>query len=285
MKKPVNSLHTITLFLILLVSAFPASAQKPEWSQPFQPFRIAGNLYYVGSYDIACYLITTPQGNILINTGLDTTVPMIRSHVEELGFRFADIKILLSSQAHFDHVGGMARVKKMTGAQVMIDEKDSMVMEDGGNSDFLFGGKGTLFTPVKVDRSLHDGDIIALGGMKITFLHHPGHTKGSSSYLVDVRDEQRTYKVLIANMPTILEETNLAGMATYPEVAKDYAFTLNSLKHLHFDIWLCAHASQCYLHEKYKEGSGYHPEAFMDYKAYNDEIADLQKEYINKLKK
>ena len=278
----------IALFVVLvLMMSFAAKAQKKEWSQPYEPFRIAGNLYYVGTYDLACYLITTPRGHILINQALDSTVPMIRAHVEQLGFKFTDIKILLSSQAHFDHVGGMARVQKLTGAKVMIDEQDAQVMADGGNSDFLFGGKGegSLFQPAHVDRKLHDGDVIKLGNTTLNFLHHPGHTKGSSSYLLDVMDDKRTYRVLIANMPTVLDETNLAGMPTYPGVGKDYAYTLNSLKKLKFDLWVCAHASQFNLHKNRKPGDGYKPQLFMDRKAYDDELAALQGDFEQKLKK
>ena len=124
---------------------------QESWIKEYKPFRIAGNLYYVGSYDLACYLITTPQGHILINTGVAESATMIRSHVESLGFRFSDIRILLATHAHYDHVGAMAAVKKITGAQMMINEKDAQVMADGGNSDYLFGGKGNLFTPVKPD--------------------------------------------------------------------------------------------------------------------------------------
>lgn len=258
---------------------------KAEWSNPYTPFRIAGNLYYVGTYDMACYLITTPQGHILINQGLEQSVPMIQQHVEALGFKFSDIRILLISQAHYDHVGGLAAIQKLTGAKVMIDEGDAGVIEDGGRSDYLFGHLGMSFDPVKVDRILHDHDIIQLGDMKVEILHHPGHTKGSCSYLFTVKDEQRSYKVLIANMPTILDDAKLPSMPSYPNVGKDFAYTLNSLKHLKFDIWLAAHASQFNLHEKHQPGDDYNPKAFMDRKPYDDEIADLYKSYLKKLHK
>ena len=281
LKKHLSLLLFITAFLFSAKSSF---AQKPEWSKPYKPFRIAGNLYYVGTYDLACYLITTPKGHMLINCALESTVPAIRQHVEELGFKFTDIKILLSSQAHFDHVGGMAGIQKLTKAKVMIDEADAQVMEDGGNSDYLFGGKGigSMFKPVHVDRRLKDKDLITLGGMNITFLHHPGHTKGASSYSFVVRDNKRSYKVLIANMPTILDSTT-AGMPSYPSVATDFAYTLKSLKEQHFDLWLCAHASQFDLHEKRKEDDGYNPKIFMDRKDYDEEVADLYHEYLKKL--
>src|SRR5882757_3835115 len=182
---------TTLLVASLSLLNFCATAQKlipppmvqESWSRDYEPFRIAGNLYYVGTYDLASYLITTPQGHILINTGLAESAALIRAHVEKLGFKFTDIKILLATHAHYDHVGAMAAVKKMTGAKLMIEEKDAPVMADGGNSDYVFGGKGSTFLPVKADRLLHDHDTVTLGGMHLLVLHHPGHTKGACSFL------------------------------------------------------------------------------------------------------
>jgi metallo-beta-lactamase class B len=269
----------------------PACAQKlvipsntdKEWSQDYQPFRIAGNLYYVGTYELAAYLIATPQGHILINTGLDDSAPLIRKHLEALGFKFSDIKILLATHAHFDHVGAIAAIKKQTGAKILINEKDAAVLADGGNSDYALGGKGSTFRPVKADRLLHDHDTIKLGGMEIVMLHHPGHTQGANSFLFDVKDDQHTYRVLIANMPSVLEETNLAGMPGYPEVAKDYAYTLNAMKGLQFNLWLSSHAGQFGLHKKHKPGDAYNPEAFNDRAGYDAAIDALQKAYLKKL--
>lgn len=274
----------------LLLISFFLTAQKrikpsvnEEWTRDYNPFRIAGNLYYVGTYDLACYLISTPKGHILINTGVDGSAPMIRAHVEKLGFKFSDIRILLATHAHFDHVGGMAEVKRLTGAKMMISERDAPVLADGGNSDYALGGRGSMFEPVKADRLLHDQDTVSLGGMRIAVLLHPGHTKGACSFLFDVQDERRSYRVLIANMPSILSETKLSGMPGYPNVAKDYAYTLKALKSLKFDIWLSSHASQFGLHTKHKPGDGYNPEAFFDRKGYDEMVGDLEKAYLKKL--
>ncbi len=279
------------LFLaIFCVRGFSLSAQQittstvPEsWTKDYIPFRIAGNLYYVGTDDLACYLIATPQGHILINTGISTSVPLIRSHIEALGFRFSDIKILLTTQAHYDHVGGMAEIKKLTGAGMFIEEKDAPVLADGGNSDFALGGHGAMFTPLRADRLLHDRDTVTLGNMQILVLHHPGHTKGSSSFLFDVKDEHRVYRALIANMPSILSQTRLAGMPGYSDVGKDYAYTLDTLKKLQFDIWLSSHAGQFGLHEKHKPGDVYNPAAFIDRSGYDKALDELQKDYDKRL--
>lgn len=259
----------------------PLPMNNKDWTAPAEPFRMAGNLYYVGTYDLGCYLIATPQGHILINTGLAESVPMIRNNIEQLGFKFSDIKILLTTQAHFDHVAGMADIKKQTGAKMMVDAKDAKVLADGGNSDYYMGGKGPLFLPVKADKLLKDHDTISLGGTQVVLLHHPGHTQGSCSYLVTVKDEKKNYTVLIANIPTILPGTKMTGMPGYPDVSKDFAYTLDAMKKLQFDLWVASHASQFNLNEKRKKGDPYNPEAFADRALYDktmeERTADYQK--------
>ena len=288
----VKKIKKIVLLISLLCLGLGVSAQKvvqpantnPDWSKPYPPFRIAGNLYYVGTYDLGCYLIVTPQGNILINTGLAGSAPMIKANIEALGFKFADIKILLTTQAHFDHMGAMAAIKKMTGAKMMVDEGDAGIVTDGGRSDYSTGGKESTYAPVQIDRLLHNGDIVKLGDMQLVMLHHPGHTKGSCSYLFDVRDSKRSYKVLIANMPTIVTNKNFSDITSYPNIEKDYAYTLSAMKKISFDIWLASHASQFDLQGKHKPGAAYNPAAFMDRKGYDEEINDLQDQFLKKVK-
>ena len=281
----------VALLTGLAFVAFPASAQKPaprisiqeNWIRDYTPFRIAGNLYYVGSEELACYLITTPAGNILINTGAPGSDTLIRRHIEALGFRFTDVRILLTNQAHLDHVGGMAAIKKMTGARVMIDKGDANVVADGGSSDFIFGGQGRLFEPVGIDRVLHDLDTVRLGGMEILVLHHPGHTKGSCSFLFTVKDASRSYRVLVANIPTILDQTTFPHMVTYPAVMKDYAYTLDTMPRLQFDIWLAAHGSQFNLQQKHHPGDPYHPMAFADRAGYDAVLEEQRKAFIRRV--
>lgn len=282
-----QSLKNTVLAFVAVVTTLQAAAQKihqpnitnKEWEQSFAPFRIAGNLYYVGTYDLACYLITTTKGNILINTGLAGSAKQIEDNIKALGFKFSDTKILLNTQAHYDHMGAMAAIKKKTKAKLMADEKDAAVMEDGGSSDYALGGKGSTYKPVTPDRLLHDGDTIQLGNMQLVLLHHPGHTKGSCSFLFTLTDEQRSYKVLIANMPTIVTDKPFASITDYPGVAGDYAYTLSSMKNIHFDIWLASHASQFKLHDKHKPGDAYNPAAFIDQAGYDAALSDLQKQY------
>ncbi len=286
-----SSIQNIVLAFILSISSLGISAQKvtepktkPEWSQPYQPFRIAGNLYYVGTMDLACYLITTTRGNILINTGLAASAAQIKKNIRTLGFNFSDTKILLTLQAHYDHVGAMADIKKMTGAKFMVDAEDAAVLPTGGAADYEMGKYGVTFKPVTADRLLHDGDTITLGNMQLVMLHHPGHTKGSCSFLFTVKDNQRQYRVLIANMPTIISERPFDAITAYPNIAADYAYTLKAMKNISFDIWLAAHASQFNLQEKHKPGGAYNPAAFIDHAGYDAALSDLQKQYDEKMK-
>lgn len=263
----------------------PTSASHPEWSKPYPPFRIAGNLYYVGTHDLACYLIQTTNGNILINTGLAASVPLIKSSVEALGFRFADIKLLLTTQAHHDHVGAMAEIKKLTGATLWVNAPDAPVMADGGASDYAFGNGVPSFAPVKADSLLKDGDTIRLGGTELLIVSHPGHTKGSCSYLLKTGDEKRLYTVLIANLPSIVTEMRFADVTAYPTIEKDYAGTFASLKQLQFDLWVASHASQFGLHRKHKPGNQYNPAAFADRAGFHKTLGELFNQYKTHLKR
>lgn len=288
----INKMKRTLFLLFFLFTALISQAQKvvepsaekhPEWTQPFPPFQIAGNLYYVGTADLACYLITTSKGNILINTGLASSQTQITANIKTLGFKFSDTKILLTTQAHFDHMGAMAAIKKLTKAKMMADEGDAAVIADGGLSDYDLKGDVRTFAPVNVDRILHNGDTIKLGNMKIVILHHPGHTKGSCSYLFDVKDKKRGYKVLIANMPTIVTDKKFTDVPSYPNIAQDYAYTLKAMKDLQFDIWVASHGIQFGLISKHKPDSPYNPMVFADKKDYYDEIDELQAEYDKKI--
>jgi metallo-beta-lactamase class B len=261
----------------------PPPIMQSNWSDPYAPFRVAGNLYYVGTYDLACYLITTPEGHILINSGLAASVPMIREHIETLGFKLTDIKIMLATHAHYDHVAGFAELKKLTGAKIMMNAHDAPVLADGGQSDYVFGHKGPTFAAVRADALLRRHDTVYLGGMKIVALHTPGHTKGATSFLFDVKDDKRTYKVLIANMPTVLDDTKLSGMPTYPDVAKEYAYTFDLMRSLQFDLFLASHAAQFKMHSKHKLGDAYNPEVFIDRKGYDAALDNLYQLYQRKL--
>ena len=263
-----------------------AAAQNEEWTRPFPPFRIIGNVYWVGSYDLSTYLIVTPQGNILINTGVGDTAQKIKAGVEELGFKLADTKIITATHGHYDHVAGIAELKKMTGARVMIEEADKDLLESGGKTDFRFGDTPSArFDPVKVDQTFKDGEKISLGGTELTAHHHPGHTKGATSFTLNVPEGGKTYRVIIANMPSINPGVTVTGMPKYPEIGKDYGRTFLALKDMKIDVFLASHAGQFRLHEKYKPGDAYNPERFVDPTGYLSSVQRLEKAYLEQLEK
>lgn len=278
--------------LILLIFCFFANAQtvtepknNPEkWSQPYEPFRVAGNVYYVGTYDLASYLIVTNKGNILINTGLADSLPQIKNNIRKLGFNYSDIKILLLTQAHFDHLGAMAAIKKETGAKLYADKFEEQELKEGGKNDYELAKYGTTFQPVIPDKLLDDNAVIKLGNTKLTLLHHPGHTKGSCSYLLTTKDENRSYKVLIANFPSIIIDRKFSEVPQYPIMEKDYEETLKKMKNIDFDLWVASHASQFDLHNKRKEGDAYNPKVFMDKKEYFDVLKDYEDSFQEKVK-
>src|SRR5262245_56847037 len=273
------------LLALLACLALPATAQQnAEWRQPFPPFKMIGNVYWVGTYDLSTYLITTDAGLILINTGFEDTVPQIVEGVEKLGFKMADVKILTATHAHGDHVAGLAALKKLTGAQLMMSEADSVLLEDGGVSDFRFGdGRTPSFPAVKVDRRLKDQDTIALGGVTLTAHHHPGHTKGATSFTTTVREGGRDYRVVIANMGSINPGVMVSGMPKYPKITDDYARTFTAQKALPVDVFLASHAAQFGMHEKYKPGDAYDPSRFVDPQGYLAAVERLEGIYREQL--
>lgn len=287
-----QSIPLILAIACIFLETGMATAQKlspvpytdSSWTIPCQPFRVAGNLYYVGTRELASYMITTREGHILINTGLAESVPMIQKNIESLGYKFSDIKILLTNQAHYDHIGGMAEIQRVTGAEMMIHKGDAEVARDGGASDYIFGTNGPTFEPIKVSRELRDDDLIKLGETSLQILHHPGHTKGASSFLFTTRDENREWRVLIVNMPSILSSARIYGMPRYPDIGNDFKKTLASLPTLKFDLWLAAHASQFNLNDKRKAGDAYRPEAFTDQAGFDNAVRYLYTEYERRMK-
>lgn len=284
---------TALLFVLAVAGVATQTAFKEPpvtneaWTKPFPGLRIVGNVYYVGTYDLASYLITTDQGHVLINTGVGSSVPMIRVNVESLGFRFGDIKLLLATHGHWDHVGGMAAIKRLTSARMIMHEADVPVLEDGGNSDFRFfpKGRGTVYEPVTVDQRLKDGDTIRLGGVELTAHHHPGHTKGATSFTFTVRDDGRDYRVGIINTAGINEGVQLLKSPGYPAIVEEYARTIARQKQMTIDVFLSSHAGQFRLHEKYKPGDAYNPNRFVDPQGFRAAVERTEKLYLAQLQK
>ncbi len=224
----------------------PAAAQNPAWTTPIAPFHIAGNLYYVGSQDLASYLIVTPQGDILINSSLQSSVPLIRHSVEQLGFHFSDIRILLISHAHHDHDAGSAEIIRQTHAKYMVMDADVSVVESGGRTDFAYG-KSQLYPAAKVDRVLHDGDSVRLGDAVLVAHETPGHTRGCTTWTMRVHEGGRVLDVVIVGSWNVNPGYQLVDRprhpASYPGIAADFRHTFAVLKSLHCDVFLGAHGS------------------------------------------
>lgn len=265
----------------------PTPAQfPPDWTEPFPPFLIAGNLYYVGSKALANYLITTSQGNILINSDLEANVPLIKSSIEKLGFKFSDTKILLISHAHWDHDAGSSLIKKQTGATYMVMDADVPVVESGGKADFAYGNvPSDLYPPVKVDRVLHDGDEVKLGGTVLVAHLTPGHTRGCTTWTIKVTEGGKTYDAVIVGGPYVNPGYKLVNNQAYPRIAEDYQRMWQVLKSLHCDIFLGAHGAYFDMEEKYprlKEGSA---NPFIDPDGYAKFVAQAEQDFRTELAK
>lgn len=214
-----------------------STQEKPQWS----PFRIAGYLYYVGGTH-GSYLISTPKGLILINSNYPDSPPKIRESVEKLGFKWSDIKILLISHSHIDHAGGSAQIARETGAKYDVMQSDADVVESGDKSDFYYGTvQSEYYPPAHVDRVLHDGDTVALGGMVLTAHLTPGHTKGTTTWTFDEKQDGRLLHVVVIGGSTLNRDANLIDNARYPQIAADYHKGFDVVRSLPCDIPLGAH--------------------------------------------
>lgn len=229
------------LLALTVTTAVMAAGQKTD-NLPAEPFRIAGNLYYVGSSDIGSYLIATPAGHIVIDAGYESTVPLIEANIRRLGFKVTDVRYLLNTQAHFDHAAGFAALKKATGAQLLVSDADADVIERGGTRDFNFGDANP-FPAVHVDRRLKDLDTVTLGKLTVTAHLTPGHTMGCTTWTFEVTENSRLFHVVDVCGLSILSGTKLSGMPGYPGIAKDYEHTFATLRALPVDIFIGAHAS------------------------------------------
>lgn len=273
--------------LIVISWAQRLGAQvRPEWTDPFPPFRIAGNLYYVGSKGLASYLITTPQGHILINSGLENNVPLIRASVERLGLNFGDVRVLLISHAHWDHDAGSAAIKRLTGATYMVMDGDVSVVESGGQTDFQYGSDTTMrYPPTTVDRVLHDGDEVTLGRTSLVAHLTPGHTKGCTTWTMKVQESGKTYDVVIIGSPNVNEGYTLMNNAAYPQIATHYERTFRVLRSLPVDIFLGAHGSYFDLDTKYSRMTEQGVSAFIDPVGYRNYVREREDAFRTELAK
>ena len=221
--------------------AAPAMDFK-AWRTPTDPFHIVGPIYYVGTSGISVYLITTPAGHILLNGAIPGTALLIEASIRKLGYKPEDIRILLISHAHFDHVGTLADLQKLTGAKVEVMQQDVDLLKSGGALDYLWANDARFhFPPVTADVALHDGDTVSLGGVTLTAHLTPGHTPGTTTWVTTVEDGGRSYVVAFPDGTNLNPGTRLVSNPSYPGIADDYRHTFSVLESLHPDIFLSYH--------------------------------------------
>jgi len=263
---------------MLLIASMPAWSQGKQakqangaavdWNKPFPAHKIIGNLYSVGSEQLGSFLITTPEGHILINSDFEETVPVVRAAVEKLGFKFTDIKILLGSHAHPDHMSGDAMVKELTGARVMAMEQDVPAL-----TKMTPGNK-----PHPIDRVLKDGDEVKLGGMTLVAHLTPGHTKGCTTYTFKVDDGGRSYDVVIVGSVST-NAARLVDNKDYPQIQDDYARSFRVLRSLPADVWLGSHTTFYRLAEKYAKLQAGDANPYIDPEGYRTFLDTAERQY------
>ena len=258
---------------LALVTGMAPSAQPVDRNKPFPAHKVIGNVYFVGTANLGSYLITTTEGHILVNTDYETTVPQIRISVGELGFKFTDIKIILGSHAHGDHMEGDAMVKELTGARVMAMEQDVPALKR-----ITPGGK-----PHPIDHVLHDGEEVKLGGSTLAAHLTPGHTKGCTTWSMKATEAGKTYDVVIVCSVGWNPGYILVNNKDYPQISDDYVRSFAILRKLPCDIFLAAHGGFYDLAGKYaKLGQG-GPNPFLDHAGYLAYIDQKEKSFYAEL--
>lgn len=254
------------VFSFFLCTAALTAQTNPDWHRPFPAFKIAGNLYYAGTADLAVYLVNTPQGNILINSDFEQDVPLIRASIEQLGFKYKDTKIVLISHAHGDHDAATGLIRRETDAKLMVMDAD--VPEEESTARGRPGAH--------VDRTLHDGDKVELGGTTLIARLTPGHTKGCTTWTMQVQEGGRTLNVVIVGSPNVNPGYILVGNKNYPQIAQDYVKTFAVLKDLACDVFLGAHGAYFGLKDKYEEMKAGGANPFVDPAGYKAYIAERE---------
>jgi metallo-beta-lactamase class B len=252
-----------------------------KWDEPTDPIKIVGPLYFVGTMGLSSWLFTTPEGHILLNTGMPTSGPLIVESIRKLGFKPEDIKIIINGHAHSDHAGAFAEMKKISGAQIAIMEADVPSIEDGGKSDFHYGTDWKImgFPPVKVDRILRDGDTVRLGDVVLTAYNTPGHTRGSTTWVTELFDSGKAYKVVFIDGGGFNPGYRVAKDPSYPGIEVDYRNTHHMHELLKPDIWLGHHTEYFDLAGKRKRAETEGPNAWVDPEGYRRFVAGKKRAF------
>lgn len=268
--------------MIAALALMLALADHPD-AKAFPPYKIGGNIYYVGTNDITSYLVTTPAGHIVINQGYKETPTLIVDSIAKLGFKPHDVKILLNGQAHYDHVEGMAEMQRLTGAEVWASAADAVVMESGGKLDFRFGSEYP-YEAVKVAHRVVDGEKVTLGGVTLVAHVTGGHSVGCTTWTLQVEEGGKKLDVVIIGGTTINPGVTMLNNKGYPSVNEDFARTFKVLRSLPCDIPLGAHGGYYGMLAKYERmKKGEQPNPFIDPPGYIAHIDRAEKAYKDQL--
>jgi metallo-beta-lactamase class B len=239
--REIRALAAALAFALAIPAGAQTNGQDPRWAEAIPPFRIANRLYYVGSRELSAFLVDSGKGLILLDAGVPEYAPKLLANIRALGFDPRDLRILLNSQAHADHAGGLAAIKAATGARMLASAADAGLLERGGKGDFAWGDD-LAYPAVKVDGIVRDKQRVKLGRVTMTAHLTPGHTKGCTTWTMPVTDRGRTY-VAQFNCSTSIPGYKLLGTPAYPQMAADYARTFAKLRRLPCDIFLGSHGS------------------------------------------
>jgi metallo-beta-lactamase class B len=252
----------------------------PEMNQPVEPAHIIGNIYYVGTNGVSSFLIVTPDGHILLDSGFNQSVPLIRDSITKLGFRVADIRMLLSTHAHFDHVAGHALIQQQTGAQIIASRRDAEIIARGGD-ELWEGWQGS-----RVDRIVGDNDVVRLGGVELRAHLTPGHTEGCTTWTMDTTEAGHRYHVVFVGGYGINPGVRLVGNTAYPRIVEDYARTFRVLKSLKPDVFLAQHPDLFAFDEKVgKLRAGAKQNPFIDAEGYRKAVQAGEDAYLEQLRR
>ena len=271
-------------FTFLLTHGVLAQDQNPlrgRPSEPVEPYQVIGNIYYVGAVGISSHIIVTPEDLILLDTGTQQMLPGIRTNLEKLGYTFNDVKIILSSHAHWDHVEGHAAIKELSGAKVMAMGEDAAAISSGLDNSAA-GAQG--WNSVEVDRILRDQDTVTLGGVTMQAHLTPGHTKGTTTWMTMVEENGKSYRVVFVGGTGINRGVKLLSNTRHPGIIEDYALTFRVLKELDGEVFLAQHPSMYGMDEKLerlKAGAAENP--FIDPEGYRRFVEEQEGRYLKQL--
>lgn len=269
-----------TAMLVSLALATASAQDAASWNEPTEPFRVVGPVHFVGTNELAAFLVTTPGGHVLIDGGLPESAPLIERSIRALGVDPREIRVLLITQAHFDHVGSLAHFKKLSGGRVEVMDGDVSLLESGGRTDYLFGDSEKFrFEKVKVDRTLRDGDTVSLGGVTLTARKTPGHTPGSTTWLTNVEDGGRRYAVVFTASTGINPGTRLVDRPSYPGIAEDFARSFEVLESLKPDVFLGGHTGFFRMEEKRARLGRGGPHPFVDPEGFRAHVASRKRAF------